>query len=378
MIWMVSRQCQSQLNVVVKPTRKSPAGMTRRSIRGACGIWLVVLAALGVSSCVGNPPAPIISFTRVPAAARGGPDLLDTIEGRVVNAQPGQRLVLYARSSVWWIQPTPNRPYTEIRDDSTFTAKTHLGTEYAALLVESDYQPPTTLERLPTEGGTVARLVVVPGDPKAKAPRHTLQFAGYEWTIRAAPSDRGGPNKFDPTNAWTDAAGAMHLRIAGGPGRWTCAEVTLTRSFGYGRYTFTLDDLSGLDPAARLAIFTWDGPAIAEYGREMSLTFGHFGERSHNARYVVEPVDLPANRFTFAAPAGPLTHQLWWQPGRASFQTHGGAGAAGRSIATHTFTSGVPGAGNETIRFSLYVFHSSKSPMQKPAEVVIRAFSFEP
>lgn len=358
------------------PSGASPLSSAVGALRGAS---IVLVASVGTWACVGRQPEPTITFTRVPAAARGGPDLLDTIEGRVANARPGQRLVLYARGSVWWVQPTPNRPYTEIRDDATFVARTHLGTEYAALLVEPEHQPPTTLETLPGEGGTVVRLAVVPGDPHAKVNRHTLEFAGYQWTIRAAPSDRGGPNRFDPANAWTDEAGSLHLRIAGGPGRWTCAEVTLTRSFGYGRYSFTVDDLSTLEPAARFAIFTWDGPAIAEYGREMSLTFGADGEQTHNARFVVEPVDIPANRFGFSAPAGPLTHHLRWEPGRATFETVAANGSSrANRIATHSFTSGVPGAGNETIRFSFYVMQSSRTPLQKPAEVVIRAFTFEP
>ncbi len=334
-----------------------------------------------MTACAKSAPTPSITFTRLPPAAKGGPDVLDTIEGRVTGARPGQRLVIYSLSSVWWVQPDPNTPYTELHNDSTFSTKTHLGTEYAALLVEPDHQPPATLERLPVEGGSVVRLVVQPGDPKAKAVRHTLQFAGYEWTIRAAPSDRGGPNQFDPANAWTDDSGAVHLRIAGAPGRWTCAELTLTRSFGYGLYTFLVDDISTLDPAARFAIFTWDGPAIAQYGREMAITIGRHGEPpEHNGRYVVEPVDLPANRSNFFAPQGPLTHQLRWEPDRATFRTFRGAHvvSGARPIAEHMFTSGVPAAGNETIRFSLYVVQSNPTPMQRPAEIVVRRFAFEP
>jgi hypothetical protein len=344
------------------------------------GSWMWLLLVLWTAGCGNSAPTPSITFTKLPPAAKGGPDVLDTIEGRVTGARPGQRLVLYSRSSVWWVQPGPNMPFTEIRGDSTFSAKTHLGMEYAALLVDPEHQPPTTLENLPREGGSVARLVVVPGDPKAKPVRHTLQFGGYEWNVRAAPSDRGGKNKFDPSNAWTDGEGALHLRIAGEPGKWTCAEVTLTRSFGYGLYTFTLDDTSTLDPAARFAIFTWDGPAVAQYGREMAITIGRLGERPQdNARYIIEPVDLPANRSGFFAPAGVLTHQLRWEPGRATFRTFRGArGGDGRPIAEHTFTSGVPDAGNETIRFSLYVFQSNPTPMQKPAEIVVRRFTFEP
>jgi hypothetical protein len=342
-------------------------------------IWLVVV--LWTAACGNNPPTPSVTFTKIPPADKGGPDVLDTIEGRITGLRRGQRLVIYNRSTVWWVQPDANVPYTDIREDSTFSAKTHLGREYAALVVEPDYQPPATLQTLPPEGGSVVRVVVVPGDSKAKAARRTIQFAGYDWIVRAAPSDRGGPNQFDPSNAWTDANGAVHLRIAGAPGHWTCAEMTLTRSFGYGLYTFTVDDISALDPAARFVIFTWDGPAVAQYGREMAITIGRHGERPEdNGRYVIEPIDLPANRSNFFAPAGILTHQLRWEPDRATFRTFRGARRASntRPIAEHTFTSGVPGAGNETIRFSLYVFQSSPTPMQKPAEVVVRRFTFEP
>jgi hypothetical protein len=344
------------------------------------GFGMLLLAVLWTAACGNSAVTPSITFTRIPPAAKGGPDVLDTIEGRVAGARPDQRLVIYARSSVWWVQPGPNQPMNQIRDDSTFSIRTHLGTEYAALLVDPDYQPATTLDNLPQEGGSVARLLVMPGDPKAKPARHTLQFGGYEWNVRAAPSDRGGENKFDPANAWTDKDGALHMRIAGAPGKWTCAEVTLTRSFGYGLYSFTVDDVSTLDPAARFAIFTWDGPAVAQYGREMAITIGRHGDRPQdNGRYIVEPVDLPANRSNFSAPAGVLTHQLRWEPERATFRTFRGepAGSA-RPIAEHTFTSGVPGSGNETIRFSLYVYQSNPTPMQKPAEVVVRRFTFEP
>jgi hypothetical protein len=360
---------------------ESNSRVVRRTLRVAGVRACLYLLVVWTSACNTDTPAATITFTKVPPAAKGGPDVMDVIEGRVTGARPGQRLVLYGRSTVWWVQPGQEHPFTEIRRDSTFSTKTHLGSEYAALLVEPDHQPPATLESLPREGGSVVRVVVVPGDPKAKPVRHTLRFAGYEWNVRAAPSDRGGPNKFDPANAWTDGDGALHLRIAGSPGLWTCAELSLTQSFGYGLYSFTVDDVSTLDPAARFAIFTWDGPAVAQYGREMAITIGRHGERPEdNARYIVEPIDVPANRSTFFAPAGLLTHQMRWEPDRVAFRTFRGArgGSDARPIAEHVFTSGVPGAGNETIRFSLYVLQNSPTPMQKPAEIVVRRFAFEP
>ena len=123
-------------------------------------------------------------------------------------------------------------------------------------------------------------------------------------------------------------------------------------------------------PPSRSTAARWPSPSAATAS-----------VREDNGRYIIEPVDLPANRSNFSAPAGLLTHQLRWEPDRATFRTFRGAAGAGggaRPIAEHVFTSGVPGAGNETIRFSLYVYQSNPTPMQKPAEVVVRRFTFEP
>ena len=96
--------------------------------------------------------APSITFSKVPPANEGGSDKIDTIEGRVFGAQPGQQIVLFAKAAVWWVQPLANQSYTKIQADGTWSSGTHLGTEYAALLVNPGYQPPATTEKLPTVG----------------------------------------------------------------------------------------------------------------------------------------------------------------------------------------------------------------------------------
>jgi hypothetical protein len=55
-----------------------------------------------------------------------------------------------------------------------------------------------------------------------------------------------------------DKAGALHLRIKNLTGKWSCAEVTLTRSFGYGTYSFVVRDLSRLPTDVVFEMFTWD------------------------------------------------------------------------------------------------------------------------
>ena len=57
------------------------------------------------------------------------------IAGRVKGARKGQRIVLFARSGMWWVQPLAADPFTKIQPDSRWRSTTHPGSAYAALLV---------------------------------------------------------------------------------------------------------------------------------------------------------------------------------------------------------------------------------------------------
>jgi hypothetical protein len=256
---------------------------------------------------------------------------------------------------------------------------THLGTEYAALLVEPGYRPRASLEELPSPGGEVVAVATAKG--AAAPPSPTLQFGGYEWRIRTAPSGRGGMNNYDPANAWTDADGALHLRIAGEPGKWTCAEVALTRSFGYGTYTFVVRDTSQLEPAASLAMFTFDYSGAEANNREMSVEITRWGDpTSKNAQYVVQPFHVPANVARFDAPAGVLTHSFRWEPGKVYCKTVRGfmTDPAPEVISEHVFTAGVPSPGAESVRMALYLYGKADDPAQNGTEIVIEKFEYLP
>jgi hypothetical protein len=342
-----------------------------------------VLAASCLLSCHcagpgGAPPA--IELTRVPPADAGGPDTRDVIEGRVTGARPGQRIVLYARSQVWWVQPESRDPFTAIQPDSSFRNFTHLGTEYAALLVEPGFEPPMRSDALPDGEAGVAAVTVVAGRPHTGPVGRTLSFGGYEWTVRNAPSDRGGRNEYDPDNAWTDDAGALHLRIAPAASDWTCAEISLRRRLGYGTYVFVVRDVAHLEPATVFSIFTWEGPAVNENHRELDLEFSRWGDPGvRNAQFVVQPYYVPTNVARFEAPAGVLTHSLRWEPGCAAFRTVRGAAASGGSpVFEHTFTSGVPSSGNERLRLNLYIFRRATKPLERGAEIVVEKFEYFP
>ena len=106
-----------------------------------------------------------IEFTKVPNAGEGGTPKIDVIEGRVIGDHPNLQIVLFARSGGWYVQPFADQPFTQIESDSKWKSTTHLGTEYAALLVEPGYQPPPVTDALPDVGGGVIAVAVVRGEP---------------------------------------------------------------------------------------------------------------------------------------------------------------------------------------------------------------------
>jgi len=325
-----------------------------------------------------------IEFTKIPPAAQGGRERVDTIGGRVINARPGQQIVIYAHSGPWWVQPWPDRPLIPIRPDSTWSTETHLGFQYAALLVDPGYRPPPTMDIAPTEGGSVALVKIVEGTGTPTfAPTKPLKFSGYDWNVRTIASDRGGTNNlYDPDNAWTDASGALHLRMRKKAGRWSCAEVVLNRSLGYGTYVVTVRDASHLEPAAVFSMHTFDESGGDEHYREIGVEISRWGDAANrnNAQYAVQPFYVPGNVSGFKVPSGTLTHTIRWESGRAKFTTVRGTSATGEGpvVAEHEFTSGVPTPGQEKVQLFFYVVASDKNPLQKGGDIVVEKFEYFP
>jgi len=126
---------------------------------------LVLVLVLLLSGCAVSTTAPSVEITNRPPAEKGGGRDLDTISGRVNGVNSPHRIVLYARSGAWYVQPFADDPFTVIAADSSWTNSTHLGTEYAALLVEPDYQPAPVALTLPAPGNGVVALAIVEGRP---------------------------------------------------------------------------------------------------------------------------------------------------------------------------------------------------------------------
>jgi len=299
----------------------------------------------------------------------------------VHGAQPGQQVVLYAHSGVWWVQPFAAQSATRILSDGSWKNSTHLGTEYAALLVDADYHPQVRASILPDRGNGVIAVAVAKGTPNPSLVEKTLRFSGYDWVVSSAGSDRGGePNDYSPENTWVDGKGFLHLRMQDRNGKWTCAEVYLTRSLGYGTYKFVVQDSAHLSPSAVMGMYTWDPVHSQDNRNEIDVELSRWGDpKIKNAQYVIQPFYVPENVLRFTVPAGLVTHSFRWEPGKVSFRSAEGARDSEHApIGQHAFTSGIPGPANEAVHINLYDFRHSQHPAQQPSEVVIEKFEYLP
>ena len=341
----------------------------------------LVMTSLLLAFCTrrSDPAEASVVFTKLPPFETEGSEKLDAIEGRITGARPGQRIVLYARSGEWWIQPFADQPFTTIQADSSWKTRTHPGTAYAAVLVDASFHPNPKTDVLPERGGPILAITSVQSSGRLQPPQSGVLFAGYEWQNRQSKAILGGtPNQFNSANAWTDPSGPLHLKISGSQKHWNSAEVALPRSLGYGSYRFVVRDLSHLEPSVVFTMMIRDetGPA-----REMDIEISKWGETTkRNGQFVIQPYHIPANTVQFETPSGNATFMLRWAPGRASFKAFCGAASTWESAAVreHIFTSGVPAPGNECVRMSLYVFGLNKNPLKKESEVVIEAFEYLP
>jgi hypothetical protein len=356
--------------------------MTRRlrTLLALATSWFVCLFAI---SCGSPAVAPSIEFTTIPKADAGGPGVLAPVAGRVEGARPNQRIVLFTKSDEgWWVQPFRSRPFTDIDRDSTWKNSIHLGQEYAALLVDADYRPPATAESLPERGGGIVAVARVGGSGKFVPPApKTITFSGYDWLVRQTQNDRHGMNDYDGRNVWVDSVGHLHLLLTERDGRWTSADLRLTRSLGYGTYSFDVRDTSQLDPSAAFSMYTFDPLGSDQNFRELTVDVSRWGEPGNmNGQFVVQPETVPANVFRFAIPAGLVTHSFRWEPGRASFKAVSRSGTPrGESVvAERLFTARVPTAGAESLHLTLLYDRRAARPPATAVEVVVEKFTFLP
>ena len=157
-------------------------------------------------------------------------------------------------------------------------------------------------------------------------PGKTIDFGGYSWSVR---SGRGGPgpNLWDENNVWLDPAGALHLKIAQHDGKWSCAEVTMRKRLGFGRYQFqTIGRIDHLDDNVVLGLFNYPPRDVGpDATHEIDLEYARWGEAKNPiGNFTVWPVEKSLKQnsksFPFTLENDQSTHRFLWNQQQLVFQ----------------------------------------------------------
>lgn len=287
----------------------------------------------------------------------------------------GARVVLWAKTDRWYVQPSIANPYTIVRSDGTWSSFTYPWDRMVALLVDSTYEPGSVRDYHPALDAGVICFDEYP----EKSVRQIL-WSEYLWRVKAGDMIGPGPNYFSDgeTNVWVDQKDRLHLKYDYRDNRWYCAEVVLDHSLGYGVYTFKLDSrVDNLDYNTTFAGFIYE-----TINQEFDMEFSQrLVTDSFDAQYVAQPWYTPGNIEVFKMSVGSQTsHSFEWRPNQIichSWNGHADYPTPATLIHTWTYTGDdIPQPGGERMRFNLYL-HSGDPPVEGTAdEVVIESFDY--
>jgi hypothetical protein len=308
---------------------------------------------------------------------------------KIVNLQPGDgivngtanildttlyRVVLWAKTDRWYVQPSVANPYTIVQSDGNWSNSTYPWDRMVALLVDLSYSPGSTRDYHPSMDPGVICWDEYP-DKSVKY----FNWSNFRWRIKNADFVDPGPNYFsdDAANVMVDPQDRLHLKIDYRDSRWYCAEVVLDHSLGYGLYTFKVDSrIDSLDFNTIFAGFIYE-----TINQEFDIEFSQRLANPFNAQYVAQPWYTPGNIEFFNMPSSSQTsHSFEWRPDRIVFNSwngHADTPTLGTLIHTWTYTGDdIPIPGNERMIFNLYLF-GGESPIQGVGdEVIVTSFEY--
>ena len=216
------------------------------------------------------------------------------------------------------------------------------------------------------------------------ATTRTIQFSGYTWYVENSEQRvNPGPNFWSnsPQNVWVDENGYLHLKITYSNGKWYCAELTCTQTFGYGTYAFYVASrMDNLDKNVILGLF-----AYKDDSHEVDIEFSRWGNSNyHNGWFTVQPQPYVEGRnqrsFDVALSGDYTTHYFTWKPRTIyfeSFHGHYTVGTEPQSNIIQAFTSNTRvNAAGAKAHINLWLYSGFAPSDGLPVEVVIKSFKF--
>lgn len=224
---------------------------------------------------------------------------------------------------------------------------------------------------------------------KKKSTNATLAFSGYTWTISApAGQVSPGPNYWAQSNAWVDANGWLHLKVAYNPAtnHWEAAEVYTTQSLGYGTYQWQVEGaLGSFDKNIVLGFFNYSGNNLHD---EMDIEIARWGNSAwDNLNYTIYPITgvntAPVSyTASFTTPNGTYTtHRFKRTSNSIKLQSlYGFQDGDANQFQTKTFTNSDVAISTLAmpVHMNLWLFDGLAPSNNQPVEVIIHSFKFTP
>jgi hypothetical protein len=214
----------------------------------------------------------------------------------------------------------------------------------------------------------------------------TVSFSGYTWEVRNESGTSGpGPNYWSnsASNVWVDADGHLHLKIRKdvATGRWYCAEVTTTQSFGYGSYVWKVEGaVDKLDRNIVLGLFNYKAGDDGHH--EVDIEFARWGNNAWpNYNYTVYPASgsgnvSQTNELTLNGTY--TTHRFIRTSTAVTYKAfHGHTEAESNAIFPWTTPAGYNVSTLALpVHINLWLFEGSAPSNQTEVEIIIHSFKF--
>lgn len=218
---------------------------------------------------------------------------------------------------------------------------------------------------------------------KAQADDKTVTFSGFDWKVKNSVDGKKGPGNNnwtdDPADVFVDESG-LHLKVVKhSDDQWYSSEVYLSKSLGYGKYTFDINaNVNQFDHNLVLAPFLYQDDT-----HEIDIEHSYWADQTDgkNLYYTVQPHGKAGNQQSTAYDlSGDFQDIIDWQPDKITFSTK----QNGSEISSFTYTSSTDGSsdnftpGNERLDINFWLYTSS-TPLTDSVtsyEALIKNFTF--
>jgi hypothetical protein len=216
-----------------------------------------------------------------------------------------------------------------------------------------------------------------------------IEFGGYTWAVRSGIGGPG-PNVWGENNVWLDSSTNLHLKISQRDGKWSCAEITMLKRLGFGRYQFqTTGRLDLLDDNVVLGLFNYPTRDVGPDGtHEIDIEFARWGNAKNRiGNFTVWPVEKGLKQvsksFSFTLTDDQTTHRFIWSRDQVKFGSlQGHRDDDGEKInawvyspseaSVHVSQQPMP------VHINLWLFKGLAPKIGQGVEVIIHDFKFTP